>query len=158
MKSMPKLDAQVQDLLCKRIDDLIDYQNVAYATRYANTVLWAINSEQKGTGRLDLSRDVIRNLHKLMAYKDEYEVARLLIQNYVCRASSCRVRSFGEALLQSPAALPAVLRLEGQNFPGRVVHASASGSLSGARSARHCRRSVWICAGSAIGARACRLV
>ena len=81
MKSMPKLDAQVQDLLCKRIDDLIDYQNVAYATRYANTVLWAINSEQKGTGRLDLSRDVIRNLHKLMAYKDEYEVARLLIQN-----------------------------------------------------------------------------
>ena len=81
MASMPALDAQTKKLLGKRIEDLIDYQDVAYATRYADNVRMAISAEQAGTGQFDIARDVIRNLHKLMAYKDEYEVARLLVQN-----------------------------------------------------------------------------
>ena len=158
IKSMPKLDAQVQDLLCKRIEDLIDYQNVAYATRYANTVLWAIIAEQKGTGRLDVAHDVIRNLHKLMAYKDEYEVARLLIQNTFAE----RVRAAFDTSAKFYYNLqPPLLRsfgLKGKDCPWCVVHTGASGALSGALSARHCCRSVWICAGAAIGTGARRLV
>ena len=53
------------------------YQNAAYAQQYAgfvDTVRAAESRLGKGTRLADA---VARNLHKLMAYKDEYEVARL---------------------------------------------------------------------------------
>ena len=58
--------------------ELIAYQNEAYADRYRNTVVAfqaAEMGEQGSSGRL--TRLVAKNLYKLMAYKDEYEVARL---------------------------------------------------------------------------------
>lgn len=58
--------------------ELSDYQNSAYAERYKEI----INKVQKAEKLIyknstDLSTTVARNLYKLMAYKDEYEVARL---------------------------------------------------------------------------------
>jgi indolepyruvate ferredoxin oxidoreductase len=80
MAGIPALDAETKELLRRRIDDVIAYQDAAYGARYADKVRMAINAERAATGGLDIARAVVRNLHKLMTYKDEYEVARLLIQ------------------------------------------------------------------------------
>jgi len=65
-------------LLEIRIPELIAYQNEAYATRYASILKSVITAEQHATpGQTGLSEAAARYLHKLMAYKDEYEVARL---------------------------------------------------------------------------------
>ena len=58
--------------------DLIDYQDEAYAKRYADVVKRVVAAEQKAVpGQSGLAEAVARYLYKLMAYKDEYEVARL---------------------------------------------------------------------------------
>ncbi|WP_308819392.1 indolepyruvate ferredoxin oxidoreductase family protein [Pseudonocardia alni] len=67
-------------LLAVRIGELIAYQDTAYAGRYVDVVCDVARRERERTGGpagLPITREVIRNLHTLMAYKDEYEVARL---------------------------------------------------------------------------------
>jgi indolepyruvate ferredoxin oxidoreductase len=60
--------------------DLVGYQSRRYADRYRATVDRVRAAEQSVVpGSTDLTDAVARNLHKLMAYKDEYEVARLLL-------------------------------------------------------------------------------
>ena len=56
------------------IADLTDYQSAAYARRFADVV-----DRVDAAGSPQLTEAVARHLHKLMAYKDEYEVARLLL-------------------------------------------------------------------------------
>jgi len=71
-------DPELRRLLQIRVADLIAYQNVAYAERYVDMVeriRAAESSLPSADGRL--ARAVARQLHRLMAYKDEYEVARL---------------------------------------------------------------------------------
>jgi indolepyruvate ferredoxin oxidoreductase len=68
------LDALVE----RRADFLKDYQNAAYAQRYRNTVRTVRVAEAKLVrGFSGLAEATARNLFTLMAYKDEYEVARL---------------------------------------------------------------------------------
>ena len=77
-------DGALHDLLTLRANDLIGYQSLTYAKRYLTAVgniarhERAVHLEQKAVGETGLlSLAVARNLYKLMAYKDEYEVARL---------------------------------------------------------------------------------
>ena len=59
--------------------DLIGYQDVRYARRFVDAVTVAVEHEQSiGAESTALASAVARSLHKLMAYKDEYEVARLM--------------------------------------------------------------------------------
>jgi indolepyruvate ferredoxin oxidoreductase len=55
---------------------LTDYQNAAYANRYLAYVD-KVRAADAASGKTTLTEAVARNLFKLMAYKDEYEVARL---------------------------------------------------------------------------------
>jgi indolepyruvate ferredoxin oxidoreductase len=72
------LPGELRRLLEIRVPDLIAYQNAAYARQYADFVARAYNAEQASVpGQTQLSEAVARYLFKLMAYKDEYEVARL---------------------------------------------------------------------------------
>ena len=64
-------------LVARRQAYLVDYQNAAYGERYRFVVERVRQAESK-LGSTRLSEAVARNLFKLMAYKDEYEVARLL--------------------------------------------------------------------------------
>jgi len=65
-------------LLEIRVPDLHQYQNLAYAKQYAEFVARVWREEQRKTpGQTGVSVAVARYLYKLMAYKDEYEVARL---------------------------------------------------------------------------------
>ena len=56
---------------------LVQYQNQAYAQRYLDVVNHVASEEQKRVGTDRLATAVATYLYKLMAYKDEYEVARL---------------------------------------------------------------------------------
>jgi indolepyruvate ferredoxin oxidoreductase len=72
------LDDEARRLLAIRVAELIEYQDAAYAQAYVQVVRWVAAREREAVpGRVALSHAVIRNLYKLMAYKDEYEVARL---------------------------------------------------------------------------------
>jgi indolepyruvate ferredoxin oxidoreductase len=65
-------------LVAHRADFLGAYQSAAWAQRYRDFVARVAARERSlGDGRDDLARAVARYLFKLMAYKDEYEVARL---------------------------------------------------------------------------------
>ena len=75
------LPEPIRRLLAVRLAKLIDFQSVAYAADYADFVaqVAAIEHEVLGApGRL--TDAVTRHLYKLLAYKDEYEVARLHVQ------------------------------------------------------------------------------
>jgi len=65
-------------LIDRRVAFLTGYQNAAYAETYRAFVLKVRHAEEAaGVTGQRLSEAVARNLFKLMAYKDEYEVARL---------------------------------------------------------------------------------
>jgi indolepyruvate ferredoxin oxidoreductase len=64
--------------VARRVAFLTDYQDAAYAARYRALVDKATAVEAaKASGKCGLADAVARYLFKLMAYKDEYEVARL---------------------------------------------------------------------------------
>ena len=66
------------ELVERRAADLVDYQSAALASQYVDFVDAASAREREVMGDLtELSEAVARYLYKLMAYKDEYEVARL---------------------------------------------------------------------------------
>ncbi|MEM1104660.1 MAG: DUF6537 domain-containing protein [Pseudomonadota bacterium] len=68
----------VDELVSTRYEFLTEYQNEAYAQRYKKLVQTARMSEVGVTGRAGrFTEAVARYFFKLMAYKDEYEVARL---------------------------------------------------------------------------------
>jgi indolepyruvate ferredoxin oxidoreductase len=64
------------ELVASRVAFLTAYQNADYAARYRDAVA-QIEQLDAQLGKTALSQAVARNLFKLMAYKDEYEVARL---------------------------------------------------------------------------------
>ena len=66
----------VDALVAKRVTFLTDYQNASYAKRYSDVVA-RVKAAEAAFHKTSLSEAVARNLFKLMAYKDEYEVARL---------------------------------------------------------------------------------
>ncbi len=75
------LDEEAKRLLALRIGELMAYQNTAYATTYVDFVLRVGQREAEAcAGHTELTHAVIRYLYKLMAYKDEYEVARLCLK------------------------------------------------------------------------------
>ena len=62
----------------RRVRHLTGYQDAAWAERYAALVREVERAERERTGdRGPLTDAVMRNAFRLMAYKDEYEVARL---------------------------------------------------------------------------------
>ncbi len=69
----------LEDIISKRVEFLTAYQNAAYAAKYVDFVEKIRIKELSfnTTKTLSLTESVAKNLFKLMAYKDEYEVARL---------------------------------------------------------------------------------
>jgi indolepyruvate ferredoxin oxidoreductase len=68
----------LDEIVARRMTFLTDYQNAAYARRYGELVRAVAATEKaRAKGRRGLTEAVAKSLFKLMAYKDEYEVARL---------------------------------------------------------------------------------
>jgi indolepyruvate ferredoxin oxidoreductase len=72
------LSASFDEMVARRVEFLTAYQNAAYAARYRAWVARVQAAEAaKAPGKSGLAEAAARYLFKLMAYKDEYEVARL---------------------------------------------------------------------------------
>jgi indolepyruvate ferredoxin oxidoreductase len=72
----------LDQLIIERTNRLIDYQDVAYGARYALLLERVREAErQLAPERQQLTEAVARNYYKLLAYKDEYEVARLYVNS-----------------------------------------------------------------------------
>ena len=75
---MPRHAHDLGTLIERRTAELIRYQDAVYARRYRDLVEQVRAAEARLGSATPLTEAVARNFHTLMAYKDEYEVARLL--------------------------------------------------------------------------------
>ncbi|MEU7004115.1 indolepyruvate ferredoxin oxidoreductase family protein [Nonomuraea sp. NPDC046570] len=76
--SVTTAPGELRRLLMIRVPELVAYQNVNYARSYVEFVARVHEIEsQRMPGSTRVAESVARGLFKLMAYKDEYEVARL---------------------------------------------------------------------------------
>jgi indolepyruvate ferredoxin oxidoreductase len=103
----PSLD----EIVGKRVDFLTAYQDAAYAAQY-RAFVDKVRAAEAPLGGSALAEAVARYLFKLMAYKDEYEVARL----HTDRAFSDRIASMfeGEYKLVHHLAPPAIAKKDAQ--------------------------------------------
>ncbi|MCR9136647.1 MAG: indolepyruvate ferredoxin oxidoreductase family protein [Alphaproteobacteria bacterium] len=69
-------DETLDEMITRREAFLTAYQNKAYADRF-RTIVDRVQVHEHNIGTTGLTKAVARSLFKLMAYKDEYEVARL---------------------------------------------------------------------------------
>jgi indolepyruvate ferredoxin oxidoreductase len=129
--------AAVADGLELRVADLAGYQSDAYARRYLQEVLdtAGIESERTGDPAFPVTTAFARGLHKLMAYKDEYEVARLHLDSTQQAAVNAE---FGEGATTRVLLHPPVLKALGLK---RKIHlgAAAGPLFRMLRAGRHLR-------------------
>ena len=77
----------LDEIIAFRASFLTDYQDEAYSRRYLADVARVRTAEAKATpGSQELTDAFAKGLFKLMAYKDEYEVARLYSDGEFARA------------------------------------------------------------------------
>ncbi|MCD0505589.1 indolepyruvate ferredoxin oxidoreductase family protein [Bordetella petrii] len=107
---------ELDALIAVRSDFLAAYQNAAYATRYRDLVRQVAQAEQAATGTTRLAGAVARYYFKLMAYKDEYEVARLYTDGEFMKQLHARFE--GDWKLRLHLAPPLLARRDAQ---GRLV-------------------------------------
>ena len=74
-ESAPRAPETLEAMMARRVADLTAYQSARYAARYSAFVARIQAAEP--TGETRLTQAVATQLYRLMAYKDEYEVARL---------------------------------------------------------------------------------
>nr|WP_312008790.1 indolepyruvate ferredoxin oxidoreductase family protein [Nocardioides alcanivorans] len=87
-----RLPAELGALITRRYVDLVGFQSGRYADTWLRRVqVVADQDRQHGDGTFRVTTAVVENLHKLMAYKDEYEVARLHLDSV-----SAAEQEFGE--------------------------------------------------------------
>ncbi|MGW0483432.1 indolepyruvate ferredoxin oxidoreductase family protein [Nonomuraea sp. NPDC003214] len=127
----PSLD----EVLAVRVADLTGYQNATYARTYADEVrrLTARAVERAGEeagARIGLA--YARGLHKLMAYKDEYEVARLHLDP---AERARRELEYGPDAVVSVLLHPPLLRALGMKRKIRLTRTAAP-VFHGLRAAR----------------------
>ncbi|HSK57923.1 MAG TPA: DUF6537 domain-containing protein, partial [Actinomycetospora sp.] len=96
--------SELERLVGVRVPELVAYQDADYARRYASVVAGTVGADPR------LSEAVATGLYKLMAYKDEYEVARLSLDP----ALEASVRAqFGDGARYAWKLHPPVLRAMG---------------------------------------------
>ena len=96
-------------MIAYRAAFLTEYQNSAYAARYLQLVAAVRKAESAALpGSMELTEAVAKNLFKLMAYKDEYEVARLYADGAF--AEKLRERFDGDFRLSFHLAPPLLAR------------------------------------------------
>jgi indolepyruvate ferredoxin oxidoreductase len=124
-------------LVARHCSELVAYQNVRYARRYAETVESARSAEAAlpgASGRFTIA--VATSLYKLMAYKDEYEVARLSIDPLVRKQIE---DEFGIGAAYSYRLHPPVFKALGMRRKISIDRRLARPMFAVLRGARHLR-------------------
>ncbi|GAA1844720.1 indolepyruvate ferredoxin oxidoreductase family protein [Pseudonocardia ailaonensis] len=103
-------DGPAGTLIVDRVRELIAYQDVAYARHYATEVA-TVHRIAGGWGDdAPVTREFAHHLHRLMAYKDEFEVARLSLRPELAGEIE---QTFGSGASHSFLLHPPVLRAIG---------------------------------------------
>ena len=76
-EAQPRVEKSLAEVIQDRVQRLTDYQDSAYAERYQAVIERVRAADSRAEQPGSISHAAARNLFKLMAYKDEYEVARL---------------------------------------------------------------------------------
>jgi indolepyruvate ferredoxin oxidoreductase len=97
----------LEALIRGRAEDLAAYQDESYATRYTEMMGRVREAEAGISPDLEFTAAVARNLYKLMAYKDEYEVARLSLDPQLTAGITAQ---FGQGARYAYRLHPPVLR------------------------------------------------
>ncbi|WP_236790932.1 indolepyruvate ferredoxin oxidoreductase family protein [Amycolatopsis sp. GM8] len=105
------LDGEVRRLVELRASELVGFQNMPTAENYIRFVQRVWDAERAVTSETRFSEAVARYLHKLTAYKDEYEVARLLTAPGFADAATAEVPGSGRVTFQLH---PPILRALGR--------------------------------------------
>jgi indolepyruvate ferredoxin oxidoreductase len=93
--ALPSLAQTLDDIVARRVEFLTAYQNAAYAKRYADRIAQLQAAEAKAVpGSAAVTEAAARNLFKLMAIKDEYEVARLYTDGSFAKQLSGQFQSY----------------------------------------------------------------
>ncbi|WP_308253131.1 DUF6537 domain-containing protein [Pseudonocardia sp. ICBG601] len=127
------------DVLATRIADLTGYQDAAYAQRYAEEVrrVTAVAAARAGDAAGErIGAAYAHGLHRLMAYKDEYEVARLHLDPV---ETARRDAAFGPDARVSVMLHPPVLRALGMNRKIALDGRLAAPAFRALRAARRLR-------------------
>ncbi len=91
----PASTQSLDDIIERRAEFLTSYQDAAYAQRYVDRVAAIREAESDAApGSTSVAEAVARNLFKLMAIKDEYEVARLYTDGAFARQLSGQFQSW----------------------------------------------------------------
>jgi indolepyruvate ferredoxin oxidoreductase len=107
----PKRSATPAELIEERLDYLTRYQNRTYADRYAALLERITAAEQRARpGSRALTQAVTASYFKLLAYKDEYEVARLYSDGAFQRKLAAQFETGGR--LKVYLAPPLISRLD----------------------------------------------
>ena len=89
------LSSSIDEIIDRRADFLTAYQDAAYARRYLDRIAVLRQAEERAApGSAVVTEAAARNLFKLMAIKDEYEVARLYTDGSFARQLSKEFQSF----------------------------------------------------------------
>lgn len=104
-------DGPTREITERRAAELVAYQNTATAVDYVSVIEQVWWAERKVGARTELSEAVARGLFTLMAYKDEYEVARLLTDEAFTAAVQAQFPGAGQLTYKlHPPALKALGR------------------------------------------------
>lgn len=111
LNGLHKAPEDILKLMAIRVPELIDYQDRLYAQEYADFI-YKVWKKDKAvvSGQTPLTEAVARYLYKLMAYKDEYEVARLHLK---VTADQALEETFGKEVKVSYLLHPPILRAMG---------------------------------------------
>jgi indolepyruvate ferredoxin oxidoreductase len=104
-------------LIERRAADLAAYQDEAYARRYLTQVK-AVAEAEAPLGSEALTRAAAVNLYKLMAYKDEYEVARLFADG---RFAAYRAQTFRGGKAKVWLSPPILAPRDGEGRPRKIA-------------------------------------
>jgi indolepyruvate ferredoxin oxidoreductase len=110
----------LDDIVARGVAHLTGYQGARYARRYAD-VVQAVRTREEALGAdasLPFSRAVAQSLLKLMAYKDEYEVARLYTDGEFQR--KLHEQFEGDIALEFYMAPPVISRSKDGQAPRKV--------------------------------------
>jgi indolepyruvate ferredoxin oxidoreductase len=80
-----RISQSLDEVIGRRVEFLAAYQNAAYARRYSDRIGRLRAAEAALGGGAALTEAAARALFKVMAYKDEYEVARLYAESGFAR-------------------------------------------------------------------------
>ena len=128
MDAEPVEEETVADIIDRRAQFLEDYQNKAWATKYSSILQPLVDADARAHGMAGpVTEAAARSLFKLMAIKDEYEVARLYSDGSFKRQLGKQFESYDK--LEYHMAPPVLGRKDSKGHPVKTTFGRGMATL-----------------------------